>query len=70
MELCDDDPEHSLQVARLALQLHDALGGPLGLGDAERELLEAAALLSNVVCSSRTPGTTSTATTSSGTPST
>ena len=48
MELCDDDPEHSLQVARLALQLHDALGAQLGLGDAERELLEAAALLSNV----------------------
>ena len=48
MELCDDDPEHSLQVARLSLQLHDALGGRLGLGDAERELLEAAALLSNV----------------------
>lgn len=48
MELCDDDPDHSLQVARLALQLHDALGGRLGLGDAERELLEAAALLSNV----------------------
>ena len=33
MELCDDDPEHSLQVARLALQLHDALGGSLGLAD-------------------------------------
>ena len=48
MELCDDDPEHSLQVARLSLQLHDALAGRLGLGDAERELLEAAALLSNV----------------------
>jgi exopolyphosphatase/guanosine-5'-triphosphate,3'-diphosphate pyrophosphatase len=48
MELCDDDPEHSLQVARLALQLHDALGDRLGLGGAERELLEAAALLSNV----------------------
>lgn len=48
MELCDDDPEHSLQVAKLALQLHDALGARLGLGDAERELLEAAALLSNV----------------------
>ena len=48
MELCDDDPEHSLQVAKLALQLHDALAPRLGLGDAERELLEAAALLSNV----------------------
>jgi len=48
MELCDDDPDHSLQVARLALLLHDQLGERLGLGDAERELLEAAALLSNV----------------------
>jgi exopolyphosphatase/guanosine-5'-triphosphate,3'-diphosphate pyrophosphatase len=48
MELCDDDPEHSLQVARLSLQLHDALAADLGLGDEERELLEAAALLSNV----------------------
>jgi exopolyphosphatase/guanosine-5'-triphosphate,3'-diphosphate pyrophosphatase len=25
MELCDDDPDHSIQVSRLALQLHDAL---------------------------------------------
>ena len=47
MELCDDEPEHSVQVSRLALQLHDALGARLGLGDEERELLEAAALLSN-----------------------
>jgi exopolyphosphatase / guanosine-5'-triphosphate,3'-diphosphate pyrophosphatase len=47
MELCDDDPAHSVQVARLALQLHDALGDRLGLGDAERELLEAGALLAN-----------------------
>jgi len=48
MELCEDDPDHSLQVARLALQLHDALADDLGLRDEERELLEAAALLSNV----------------------
>ncbi len=48
MELCDDDPDHSLQVARLALQLHDALGERLGLDDEDRELLEAAALLCNV----------------------
>ncbi len=48
MELCDDEPDHSMQVARLALQLHDALAPRLGLGDAERELLEAAALLCNV----------------------
>lgn len=48
MELCDDDPDHSLQVARIVMQLHDALGERLGLGAGERELLEAAALLSNV----------------------
>lgn len=48
VELCDDDPAHSVQVARLALALHDALGERLGLGDSERELLEAAALLANV----------------------
>ncbi len=45
---CDDDPEHAFQVARLALQLHDLLAARLGLDDADRELLEAAALLSNV----------------------
>lgn len=47
MELCDDDPEHSVQVSRLALDLHDALAGRLGLGDTERELLEGGALLAN-----------------------
>ncbi len=48
LEACDDDPGHALQVARLALQLHDLLGDRLELGDDDRELLEAAALLSNV----------------------
>lgn len=48
MELCDDDPDHSVHVARLALALHDGLGERLGIGDEERELLEAAALLANV----------------------
>ena len=48
LEVCDEDPEHSLQVARLALQLHDLLAERLGLDDTDRELLEAAALLSNV----------------------
>lgn len=48
MELCDDDPDHSYQVRDLALQLADALGGRLGLDDADRELLEAGALLANV----------------------
>lgn len=46
--LCDDDPEHSAEGTRLALQLFDALRSWHGLGDAERELLEAAALLANV----------------------
>ncbi|MDP1818519.1 MAG: Ppx/GppA phosphatase family protein [Acidimicrobiales bacterium] len=44
----DDDPAHSAQVARLALDLFDATGPRHGLGDAEREILEAAALLCNV----------------------
>ncbi len=48
MELCDDDPDHSLHVAWLALALHDGLADRLGLGDEERELLEAAALMANV----------------------
>ena len=39
MELCDEDPEHSVQVARLAVQLFDGLA---------RALLEAGALLANV----------------------
>ena len=48
MELCDDEPEHSLQVASLALALHDELADRLDLDDEDRELLEAAALLCNV----------------------
>jgi exopolyphosphatase/guanosine-5'-triphosphate,3'-diphosphate pyrophosphatase len=47
-ELMDEDPDHSAQVARLALALFDGLAPRHGLGDAARELLEAAALLSNV----------------------
>jgi exopolyphosphatase/guanosine-5'-triphosphate,3'-diphosphate pyrophosphatase len=47
-ELCDDDPGHSAQVARLALRLFDLTRGRHGLGDEARELLEAAALLANV----------------------
>jgi exopolyphosphatase/guanosine-5'-triphosphate,3'-diphosphate pyrophosphatase len=46
--LMDDDPEHSLQVARLALELFDATTARHGLGDDARETLEAAALLCNV----------------------
>ncbi len=47
-ELCDPDPEHSSQVAHLALALFDGTAARHGLGDEERELLEAAALLANV----------------------
>ena len=48
LELCDDDPRHSEEGARLALLLFDALASQHGLGDTEREILEAAALLANV----------------------
>ena len=48
MELCDDDPEHSVQVARLALELFEALAERLELGEEDGQLLEAAALLCNV----------------------
>lgn len=47
-ELMDEDPAHSAQVARLALQLFDGTAELHGLGDDSREVLEAAALLSNV----------------------
>lgn len=48
VELMDEDPAHSAHVARLALALFDATTDRHGLGDGERELLEAAALLCNV----------------------
>lgn len=48
MEVCDEDPEHSMKVAQLALDLFDALEGRHGLGHEDREWLEAAALLANV----------------------
>ena len=44
----DEDPVHSEQVARLALQIFDATAGRHRLGDDSREVLEAAALLANV----------------------
>ena len=47
-ELMDEDPPHSAQVARLALELFDATRERHGLGDDAREILEAAALLCNV----------------------
>lgn len=48
LELTDDDPGHSMQVARLALDLFDELRPLHRLGDDARELLEAGALLCNV----------------------
>ena len=47
-EAMDPDMPHSIQVARLALELFDATRGRHGLEDDARELLEAAALLCNV----------------------
>lgn len=47
MELTDEQPEHSQEIARLALGLFDQLQGLLGLDDSSRELLEAGALLCN-----------------------
>jgi exopolyphosphatase/guanosine-5'-triphosphate,3'-diphosphate pyrophosphatase len=47
-ELMDEDPAHSAQVARLALDLFDATAAHHGLGDDAREVLEAGALLCNV----------------------
>jgi exopolyphosphatase/guanosine-5'-triphosphate,3'-diphosphate pyrophosphatase len=47
-ELMDEDPPHSAQVARLALELFDETRERHGLGDDAREILEASALLSNV----------------------
>ncbi len=53
VELTDEHPEHSREIARHALGLFDGLAPLLAeldppLGDAERELLEAGALLCNV----------------------
>lgn len=48
VHLCDDDPQHSAEGARLALMLFDALAPWHGMDDVERERLEAAAHLSNV----------------------
>jgi exopolyphosphatase/guanosine-5'-triphosphate,3'-diphosphate pyrophosphatase len=48
VDLMDEDPTHSIQVARLALQLFDATADRHRLRDEEREVLEAASLLCNV----------------------
>lgn len=48
IEICDDDPDHALTVAQHALALFDLLGQRLELGELDREILEAAAMLANV----------------------
>ncbi len=48
MEQCDERPDHSREVARLALALFDATQFVHHLDEAAREYLEAAALLANV----------------------
>jgi exopolyphosphatase / guanosine-5'-triphosphate,3'-diphosphate pyrophosphatase len=48
MELTDEHPDHSREIARLALRLFDELQPLLPLDDSARELLEAGALLCNV----------------------
>ncbi len=48
LEICDDDPQHALTVSEHALALFDLLGDRLGLGECDREILEAAAMLANV----------------------
>jgi exopolyphosphatase / guanosine-5'-triphosphate,3'-diphosphate pyrophosphatase len=47
-EMMDEEPSHSAHSARLALMLFDETTTLHGLGDEDRELLEAAALLANV----------------------
>ncbi|MFM8867513.1 MAG: Ppx/GppA family phosphatase, partial [Ilumatobacteraceae bacterium] len=47
-ERCDDRPDHSEHVARIALDLFDQLHQELRVGTESRSLLEAAALLANV----------------------
>ena len=45
---CHHDEEHSLQVATLALEIYDAVASPFGLGEKERQMVEAAALVHDV----------------------
>jgi exopolyphosphatase/guanosine-5'-triphosphate,3'-diphosphate pyrophosphatase len=47
-DACDEEPEHSARVARLALELFDATVDLHRLDETCREYLEAAALLANV----------------------
>jgi exopolyphosphatase / guanosine-5'-triphosphate,3'-diphosphate pyrophosphatase len=48
LDRCDDDPAHSAQVARLAVELFDGLQPLHGFGPVERDYLEAGGLLANV----------------------
>jgi exopolyphosphatase/guanosine-5'-triphosphate,3'-diphosphate pyrophosphatase len=48
VDRCDDDPAHSLHVARLAVTMFDAISELRQLGRAAREYLEAGAMLANV----------------------
>jgi exopolyphosphatase/guanosine-5'-triphosphate,3'-diphosphate pyrophosphatase len=45
---CHQDEVHSLQVARLALEIFASLAVPFGFGEKERQMLEAAALMHDV----------------------
>jgi exopolyphosphatase / guanosine-5'-triphosphate,3'-diphosphate pyrophosphatase len=45
---CGSDVEHSAQVTRLALSIFDQTGSLHGLGDADREMLEYAAMLHDI----------------------
>jgi exopolyphosphatase/guanosine-5'-triphosphate,3'-diphosphate pyrophosphatase len=45
---CHHDERHSLQVAKLALELFDAVATPFSLGERERQMLEGAAILHDV----------------------
>jgi len=45
---CNFDEEHSLQVARLSLEVFDAVASHFGLTEKERRMLESAALLHDI----------------------
>jgi exopolyphosphatase/guanosine-5'-triphosphate,3'-diphosphate pyrophosphatase len=45
---CHVDEEHAEQVARLSLAIFDSLAVPFSMGERERQLLEAAALLHDI----------------------
>jgi len=45
---CSNDEEHSLHVAKLALEIFDTIAIPFGLDGKERRMLEAAALMHDI----------------------